>query len=811
MLIHYIKIALRNLAKQKGLTLINVLGLSIGLACFTLFLLYSVNELTFDRFHTKADNIYRVYRSAAPMGDDPGNMDSYMPMPLGPALKQDLADVEEFVRMQDAGWAEFVKVENNVSRMGVAFADPQFFKVFSFPLIKGNPNTALSDPRSMVITQESAKKLFGNADPMGKTIEVKLEEKFEPFIVTGIAKDIPANSTITFPMLANYEFLQNTKSGARSKDNWRRSSYQTYVLLKEGSRLANDKARLQLFRKKYYPDEEERLRKAGYWTKQGPPVSFGLQPMTTMHTDTRIGGGLVDPVDPKTIWILLSIAAGVLLIACINFTTLAIGRSAGRAKEVGIRKVVGGLKRELIFQFLMEALLLTLLSTIIGLLLVNLLLPSFNNLSGRELKFSFSLYPQMIWLLAGLIIIVGLIAGSYPALVLSRFNPIEVWRRKLKLSGSNMFTRSLVTLQFVLSVGLIISTLIILQQLNFMRSKNPGFNKENIVVVDASGTDTDKIFPLFKQAAAKHPEVKGISGAEIGLGEGTGYSRSGFDYKGKHKEVFEYFVDADYIGLMGMKLIAGRDFDPRIASDTVNSVIVNEAMVRDFGWTVESAIGQQLPEYSDQLKPVVIGVVKDFHFRPFSEKVLPQMFHQFSDYRPFKFFVRISEGNPAGVLAKLQDSWKSVVPELPFKFSFLDEDLNRFYRSEARWSSIVGWAGGISIFLACLGLFGLAALAVLNRTREIGIRKVLGASVPGIINLISKDFLKLVLIAFIIASPVAWYFMSRWLEDFAYRINITVWIFIFAGITAVAIALVTVGAQAMRAAMANPVKSLRTD
>ena len=810
MIKHYIKIALRNFAKQKGLAFINILGLSIGLACFILFLLYTVNEFSFDRFHANNKNIYRVYRWSAAMGEDPESRTSYLPMPLGPALKQDMTDVEEYVRFREDWGEDFIKANNRVSRMGMSFADPQLFKVFSFPLIAGNPATALQDPRSMVLTKTTAKELFGNENPIGKIIEVKLEDQFEPFTVTAVAEDIPSNSTLTFKMLGNYSFLLNTQQGKRSDNNWRRSAYQVFVVLKPGSSLANDKARLQSFRKKYYPDEEAELRKAGYWTKKGSPVTFGLQPLSEMHTDTRIGG-MISPVEAKTIWIMLSIAAGVLLIACINFTTLSIGRSAGRAKEVGIRKVIGGRKKELVLQFLMEAFLLTLVSTLLGLLLAKLLLPYFNNLSGRELVFSIGQHPQMLWLLAGLVVVVGLIAGSYPALILSRFNPIEVWRRKMKLGGANFFTRSLVTLQFVVSVGLIISTLVILQQLTFMRTKNPGFNKENMVVVNASGTDGAKIYPLFKQQLLQQPEVVGISGSELGIGEGTGWSRSSFDYKGKNKEAYEYFVDHEFIGLMGMQIVAGRNFDPRITSDTQNAVIINEEMVKDLGLTPSTALGLQLTGYSEKMTPTVIGVVKNFHYRPFSEEVSPQMFHQFSSYAPYKFFVRVRPGNPAPALAKMEKAWKSVVPDLPFKYSFLDEDLDRFYKAEARWSSIVGWAGGVSIFLACLGLFGLAALAVINRTREIGIRKVLGASVQGIVGLLSKDFLKLVLLAFFIASPLAWYFMNKWLQDFAYRIHITGWIFIIAGISAVAIALITVSVQAIKAAIANPVKSLRTE
>jgi len=571
-------------------------------------------------------------------------------------------------------------------------------------------------------------------------------------------------------------------------------------------------SRLASFRKKYYPTEEADLKQSGFkWTGSEPPVRFGLQPLKAGHTDTKIYGGIVDNVNPQTIWILLSIAAGVLLIACINFTTLAIGRSARRAKEVGVRKVIGGERRQLVAQFLSEAIVLTILSAVLGLAFAKLLLPFFNSLSGRDLDFSFSQYPEMAWMLAGLILLVGLLAGSYPAFILSSFKPVEVLKSKIRVNGSNLFTKTLVTVQFALSIGLIISTAVILQQTNYMTSKNPGFNKENVVVVDASDTKTKEIYPLFKQALMSRTDIAGIGSADMGLGENEGWSRSGFEYRGTHKDVYEYFVDANYIPVMGMQLLAGRNFDPRISDDTVTSVIVNETMVKDFGWTIQNAVGQKLTGYMESKTPVVVGVVQDFNYRPFSEKIMPQMFHQFNDYAPFKFFVRIKPGNPAPALAAMQSTWNSLVADLPFRYSFLDEDLDNFYKGERKWSSIIGWAGGVSVFLACLGLFGLASLAVVNRTKEIGIRKVLGATLPVIIQLLAKDFLKLVLIALAIAAPFAWYFMNKWLQDFAYRISVSGWIFLLTGIVAVVIALFTVGFHAVRAAMANPVKSLRTE
>ena len=812
MLKHYFKIAVRDLGRQKILSFINVSGLSIGLACFSLFLLYAVNEFSFDRFHGNANNIYRVYRWTDAMEGQEAQGDVYMPSPLGPAMKADLPEVANYVRMYDGWRGSFIKVDGNVRTMRVSYADPSIFSVFSFPLKYGISQSALKDLQNMVVTKQKAKELFGTDNVVGRTIEVKIDDDFVPFTITAVTENIPANSSIQFELLGNFSYLETTQGAKRGVNNWNRSSYITYVQLNAGSGLPGDVQKLGSFRHKYYPDEEKELKDAGYkWEGNKFPVRFGLQPLKAGHTDTKIFGGPVEQVNPKTIWILLSIAAGVLLIACINFTTLAIGRSARRAKEVGVRKVIGSERKHLIIQFLAEAILLSVLSLLIALLLVKILLPYFNQLSGRELQFSFSLYPEMSWMLTGLTLLVGLLAGSYPALILSSFRPIEVLKSKIRVSGSNIFTKSLVTVQFVLSIGLIICTMVILQQTKFMSGKNPGFNKENIVVVDASDTKTKEIYPLFKQALVSRTDIAGIASAELSLGEGTGWSRSGFEYNGTHKDVFEYFIDPEYIPLMGMKIIAGRNFDPKITDDTVTSVIVNEAMVKDMGWTMENAVGQQIKGYMETKTPVVIGVVKNFNYRPFKEEVKPQMFHQFADYAPYKFFVRVKAGNPAPALAAMQKAWKTVVADLPFKYNFLDESLDNFYKSERKWSNIIGWAGGISVFLACLGLFGLAALAAINRTKEIGIRKVLGASLPGIVKLLSKDFLKLVVLALIIAAPLAWYFMNKWLQDFAYRISIGWWVFIAAGSLAIIVAFVTIGFQAIKAGVANPVKSLRTE
>ncbi|MEZ4988843.1 MAG: ABC transporter permease [Saprospiraceae bacterium] len=814
MIKNYLKVAVRNLLKQRGLSLINILGLSLGLACFSMFLLYAVNELTYDRQHENGANIFRVYRWTEPLDGLEARGDAHLPMPLGPAMKEDLPDVEAYVRFRTAWGQDFVRANGQIQREFITFADPNVFNVFSFPMKYGVPETALDELQSIVLTKSTAIRLFGEENPTGKTLDIKLEDSFQPFTVTAVVEDIPSNSTIDFNVLANYQYLASkTRSGERYQGNWNRSAFMTFVQLKPGSGLPNAPDRLSAFRKKYYPDEEKNLREEGRWTEAGAPVNYRLQPITEMHTNTAIPGGFTRAIDPKNIWILLSIAAGVLLIACINFTTLSIGRSAGRAREVGVRKVIGGSRKSLTAQFLTESLLLAVLSSGIGLGLVYLLLPAFNQMADRELVFSMKQYPELGWLIGGLTLLVGLLAGSYPAIVMSGFRPVEVLKAKVRLNGANLFTKSLVTFQFVLSIGLIASTMIILQQINLMHNQYPGFNKENVVVVNADGTDVSRVWPRFKAKMERRSDVLGVTGTEASIGASQGYSRSGFMYGDQPKSLYEYFVDENYLSVLDIPLVAGRNFDPNVSADTLTSVIFNESAVKDFGWTNEEAIGKPLTGYTQDTErtPIIIGVVKDFNFFSFRDQVEPQLFHQFHDYQPFRFLVRIPAGDPAAVLSGLEQEWNAIVPDYPFSYSFLDDDVNNFYEAEERWGTIVAWAGGMAIFLACLGLLGLAALAAANRTKEIGIRKVLGASLTGIVTLLSKDFVRLVAIALVLAVPLAWYFMQRWLENFAYRIDIHWWVFALVGAVAMLIAFATVGFQGIRAALNDPVKSLRSE
>lgn len=805
MIWNYITIALRNLERQKLSAFINVLGLSLGLACFSLFLLYAVNEFSYDRFHVQAPNIYRVYDWWKFPGRE--GMEPSAATPIGPAMKNDLADIENFVRIQGGG-EPLVRVDGKIQSAKLTFADPQILSVFTFPLIAGDPAHALKDPNNIVLTRKTVLQFFGETDVIGKQIEIREGGEYKSFTVAGVTEDIPVNSSITFEMLGSFDRILNSPMGKRSANSWTMTiGISVYVQLRPGSNLMNEPQRLASFRQKYFPDEAADFKKEGLWDgRSSMPSGYGLQPLTEVHTDVTIDMGASDP---KNIWMLISIAGGVLVIACINFIILSIGRSASRSKEVGVRKISGGRRSQLIFQFLAESMLLTFASALLGIGIAQILLPFFNELSGRSLTFSFQPYPEMIALLLITVVVTGLLAGSYPALVLSGFRPTEVLKNKVRLAGSNSFTKSLVTFQFTLSVALIIATVVILQQLSFMRSKDLGFQKEQVVMVAAQNTGT---YTQFRQMLEHHSAIAGITASVMGMGAGEGQMGRGYDFDGKTEGVIEYPVDAKFLNVMGMTLVAGRNFNPDLTSDTVTSVIVNETLVANaLNTTPEKALGMQIQSArGDQAPKTIIGVVKDFHYEALTHNVRPQLFVQPAELDPSSFFVRLKPGQP-DALDLVQSAWKKVAPDLPFTYSFVDQKFDAFYKAEERWANIIGWAGNICIFLACLGLLGLASLATVNRTKEIGIRKVLGASVLSIARLLCLDFVTIVMIAVVIASPLAWYAMDQWLSQFAYKIELTWLTFALTGILALIIAVLTVASQAIRAALADPVNSLRSE
>jgi putative ABC transport system permease protein len=807
----YFTIALRDLRKEKALAFINIFGLAGGIACFSLILLFTANEFSFDKFHKNAQDIYRIYTvwDQSLSGSEEIYYTEYTSsrkQTLAEAMKEQLPDVVSYVRLQLPWGEQLVRANGKMLRAEVGFADQSFFSQFSFPLKYGNDVTALRDMNEIVMTSSRAIAIFGTDDVVGKTVEIQLGASYYPFIISAVAEDVPNNSSIRFDILGSYSFTDSHNPDSFIiGSNWHPTVKQTYVQLKPHSKLPNDQLALAHFLQTFTPVKEMGLTN---WTKSDLPVKLKLQPLVNIHTDSWFNGwAFVDyeVIDPKAIWILLSIAGGVLLIACINFTTLAIGRSAGRCKEVGVRKVIGAGKRQIIFQFLSEALMLSVVSALLGLLMANILLPWFNQLAGRDLHFSLFQSPQLFYILIGLIITVSFLAGSYPALILSNFKAVEVLKSKMRIGGSNFFTKSLVTFQFALSIILIVSTVVILQQTNYLINKSPGFNRENVIAIDASEMDPNKIFPAFKQAVLNHPEIVGVASSAAGLG--VGKELLGYSDRGLSAAV--NIIDVDYIKVLGIQIIAGRNFESTTANDTIKRVIINETMMQAFGWTAQDVIGQGIKGFQGTTAQV-IGVVKNFSYRPLSEAIKNQLFITSADKGYTHFYVRINSGN-AQALSVIQSAWNNVAPDVPMKYSFLDEDISNYYRSEKRWSGIVGWAGGISIFLACLGLLGLASLAAINRIKEVGIRKVLGASVMNIASLLLSDFLKLVLISFVIATPLAWYFMNKWLQDYVNHVQISWTIFFFAGSFAISIAVLTISFQVLKAAMENPVNSLRSE
>ena len=814
MLRSYLKIAIRNLHRQKGFAFINVVGLAVGIACFSLLILFVTNERSFDRFHKNAHNIYRLYTEWAPIfGErEPTQFTDYTGatnQPIGEAMKENIPDVESTAQLQLPWGESLMRANNKVVRAGVGFAEGSLFTMFDFPLKYGSRSGVNRRINDLVLTENRAKQLFGTDDVVGRTIDIQLGITYYTFTVSGVAYEPPANSTIRFDVLVSFDFLRGKRGDAFDiGNNWHPTVDQTYVLLKSGSKLASSPAILDRFMRKFSP-----LSSMGdlatTWKKSEMPVTLKLQPLLSIHTDSWFHGYSFtdyEKIDPATIWILLGIAGGILLIACINFTTLAVGRSAARSKEVGLRKVVGAERRQIVFQFLLEAVLSSVISAVLGLLLADLALPWFNQLAGRDLHFSFGENFLPLLLIGAVALLAGILAGSYPALVLAQFKPVEILKSRIRLGGSNLFTKSLVTFQFALSMALIVCTIVVVQQTSFMINKNPGFDKENLVAIDAGQVDPNKVFPLFRQALANRPEILGTTSASAGMGAGKdlfGYSDKGFS-------AFMNVIDTGYVRVMGMHLLVGTMPKQSPIGDSIKPLLINETAMRYFGWNLDNAVGKTFRPFQGGTA-IVSGVVGNFNYRPLGEAVRTQLFITSTDNGFVNFYVRIRPGEPSKAISAIGSTWKALAPGVPLKYSFLDEDVNAYYRSEKNWSRIVAWSGGISVFLACLGLLGLAALAAVNRTKEIGIRKVLGASEAGVVLLVAKGFLQLVAVAFVVATPVAWMLMHRWLADYAERIGINWMIFLVVGISTAALALMAIGHQAIRAAMTNPVKALRAE
>ncbi|HEY5462164.1 MAG TPA: ABC transporter permease [Hanamia sp.] len=795
---NYFKIAFRNLSRNKVYSIINIAGLALGLACAMLIILYVKDEVSFDRFHKNVNNIYRVAVKGERQGTE---MQSGITGFLqGPRFAQNVAGIQSFVRIQDGN--EDIKTGTEIQSQDLLYVDSNFFSVFTFSLLGGNPKTCLTEPHSIVLSAKAAKKQFGTTDAVGKTVMVKEDSAFVPYNVTAVAKNCPQNSSIQFDVLMPFK---ESAEDAQNNDNWFNFFLNTFVVLNPDANLQSVDNQMQKF---YTGDAKETFKKmvAQYGGDIGNMGTYFLQPFTDMHMSTKLSAqnGLTNASNPMYSYILSGIALFILLIACINFINLTVARSLKRAKEIGIRKVVGGNRKQLIMQFLGESFVLCLIAFIMALVIVKLVLPVFNELSNKALAFSYLFDAKLIAGYIILFVLTTLLAGFYPALVLSGYNPVQTLYSRFTLSGKNYLQKSLVVLQFTLSSFLIIATLIIYYQFNYLTTEKLGYDDSNLVVVNKDNLKRDQA-KLFRNELMKDPDIIGVAAKNGGfwstLAKVNGDSSLQFAYE---------TVDESFLPLLKIPILKGRNFSPDYPSDSSHSVLVNESFVKKAGW--ENPIGQTVDFwYNNNEKYTVIGVVKDYHYQSLYEKTGPQLFtmKRGNDYGTS--YIKIKPGSASASLKYIQSTFKKLFPVSPYSYTFKNDENIKNYEAEAKWKQIMLFSAILTIFISCIGLFGLSVFSAEKRTKEIGIRKVLGASVQNVVTALSIDFLKLVLIAMIIAIPLAWMAANKWLEKYPYRIQISWWIFVSAGLLVIIIALITVSFQAIKAAIANPVDSLRSE
>lgn len=807
---NYLKIAFRNMAKYKVISFINLFGLTVGVTCCLLILTYIIHETSYDKYNSKADRVYRVTRSFNNKeGITSLHLGAVAP-PYGPLLKNEFPDIEKVTRILPMGTIPTRYEEKIFSEKDIYCADENFSDVFDVSMLKGNPHTALIDPFSVIITEDVAHRYFGNDDPMGKAIRMNNQFNLK---VTGIIKPLPEAAHFHPHILISFNTLKDTAIyGEKNlQTNWGNNAFYTYLLFPKNYPVKNVEAHLDAFLDKYM---------ATYYgnTQPSKMTRLYLQKLTDIHLTSHLDEEMEENGDIKRVYIFSAIALFILFIACINYMNLSTARSALRAKEIGIRKTSGAQRGEIIVQFLSESVLITFLATILAVGLTWLTLPLLNTVTGLSLNIDSVLIPQVIATLILTPFIIGIISGIYPALFMSSFQPVKVLKGLFKAGKSTVsFRQALVVTQFAISIILIICTAVVFQQLHYMQEKSLGFDKERIVTLgyDAGLSMTYDAFRNELRNSALIKDVSRSSRIPSGrlLDEQGASTESGDSLRPVSADIKYVTTDYDFVSTYGIHVLVGRNFSRAYGTDS-SSFVLNGAATRALGLQQPGqAVGRNF-KYGD-VKGKIVGVVDDFHFESLHQSIVPLVLVMAPPGTPGfgynRLSIKIGGGNVPGALAQLERTWKKFLPQTPFEYTFLDDKFDELYRSEQRQGTLFTSFAGIAIFIACLGLLGLSAFAISQRIKEIGIRKVLGAGVGSIVTLLSKDFLILVAIAALIAFPVAWYAMHNWLADFAYRISIHWWIFLVAGILASAVALITISFQAIRAATAPPVKSLRTE
>jgi putative ABC transport system permease protein len=806
MLKNYFKIGIRSLLRNKFFTAINIFGLTLGMTTCLLIMLYVQNELSYDSFNKKANQIVRVVFRGSIQGE---KMKEAMVMPpVAQTFKSEYPEVLEATRLRNYGNPRITYGDKTFKENAFAYADSNFFEVFTLPFLKGNPKTALLEPNTIVISETVAKKYFGDEDPIGKVLLFKdLNTNFK---ITGVMREMPVNSHFHFDLFASMSSFPQSR-----EFSWLTSEYYTYLVLPKGYDYKKLEAKLPADVDKYMGSQLQKAMGMTYtqFRQKGNELGLYLQPLMDIHLHSDLNLELGPVSDIRYVYIFSVVAIFMLLIACINFMNLSTAGASKRAREVGIRKVLGSLKGQLVRQFLLESILLATFAFLLSLALVFWALPFLNKLSGKNLSFNLLSNPWLLPVLLLFALVTGLLAGSYPAFFLSSFKPVTVLKGKFASMNKTVSLRSgLVVFQFFISIILIISTTIVYKQLAFIQNQKLGYDKDQVLIVQEAYW-LGKNQEVFSQKLLQDPRVVSVSASGY-LPAGNSYNNNFMVYADNNGDQFvktlRYDVDYNYIQTLGMQMAGGRNFSKDFGTDSTG-IIINEETAKAFGWG-KNAIGHNLTSTKNdgtKFTYHVIGVVKDFHFKSFHEPISPLVMVLSNNSE--NIIVKTKTKDIAGLLNTLKKNWTDLKAEVPFSYSFLDKRFDSTYQSEQKIGQILGIFAGVTIFVACLGLLGLATFTAEQRTKEIGIRKVLGASITNIVSLLSKDFIKLVFIAFIIATPVAWYMMNKWLQDFAYKTNISAWIFILAAILAIAITIITVSFRAIRAAVVNPVDSLRSE
>jgi putative ABC transport system permease protein len=799
MLRNLVKIALRNLLKDKAYSAINILGLTIGITCSLFLLMYILDELSFDRYHANAKNIYRVVSNIK----EPDNAFTWAvaQRPLGVELRDNYPEVSNAVRFDGTNRNLYRNGDIQFYEDKFFLADSTVFDMFSYDFIAGDPATALDNAFSLVLTERTAKKYFANpTDALNQSLQ---NEQNETFKITGVMKDVPLNSHFRFDGL----MASSTRAGFSG--SWGNFGTTTYIQLPDDYDLGRMYTNFdKIINEKVNPIFE----------KYGIKIKYELQPILDIHLHSKIADEAEAGGDISYIYIFSAVAAFMILIACINYMNLATARSTSRAKEVGLRKVMGSARRLLVAQFLTESVVVTVISLALSLLLIYLTLPGFNTLANKQLAFSYILATPVLISLVGIVLVTGILGGSYPAFYLSGFSPLSVLKGKLaSKGGSAVFRKILVVMQFGLSIFMLISTLVVFDQLQFLREKDLGFEKENVVRLSVDPRTPRPRMTEFVQQLRKIPAVVSVGRASASPGQGIGKAIFKVeDAEGKmvDRGVDLYGADFDFVDALGMKIVNGRNFSKDNPGDTSFAVLVNESMVTRMGW--KDPLGKKFRvdsqnDNGDGFNRQVVGVVKDYNQASLYDPIEPLMI--VLDINPFNVFIRLAPGDPRTSITTLETEWKSMFPSQPFQYDFLDADLDSQYQADKKRSQIFTAFSGLTIVIACLGLLGLAAYTTEQRTKEIGVRKVLGANIKGLVLLVSKEFFVWVTIGTLIAFPFAWFFTDRWLENFAYRIQLgDEWpTFVVAAVLALVITMITVGYHVVRAAIANPVNALRDE